>query len=157
MLSASIKNIRLLPFYSLAISLFCLLSYRYFFLAPVPILMASWETFLSSHDLVLLFHSWLPNFHIRTKMFNHSEYTPSRKNLLWKIFARDKEGAYENRRIKRPRQLRFEHSTNSFYFSPSECPGLCWLRPWHSLGEKKDELVERSNRSWLGLFMRRFS
>ena len=41
--------------------------------------------------------------------------TPSKKKILWNIFARDKEGAHENRRIKRPSQLHFEHSRNSSF------------------------------------------
>ena len=81
------------------------------------------------------------------------------KKLLWKNFACDKEVAHENRCIKRPSQLRFEglRVFPNSYFSPSECPGLFQHRPGHSLGEKLDELVEHSNRSWLGLFMQRFS
>ena len=57
---------------------------------------------------------------------------------------RGKGGAHENRCIKRPSQLRFELSMSSSYFSPSECPGLCQHRPGHSIGEKKDELIEFS-------------
>ena len=42
--------------------------------------------------------------------------TPSEKKLLWNFFACDIEGAHENRRLKRPIQLRFEHSTCLSFF-----------------------------------------
>ena len=42
--------------------------------------------------------------------------TPSKKELLEKYFARNKEDAHENRHVKRPSQLQFERSTSSSFF-----------------------------------------
>ena len=42
-------------------------------------------------------------------------------------------------------------------FFLSECLGLWWHRPGHSLGKKRSTLIERNRRSWLGLFMQQFS